>query len=358
MKQQTTWQLGFFDQSERLKKLDELGDVLADLDRVVDFEIFRQLIENALAGEPRKSAAGRPALDVVFMFKTLILQRLFNLSDERAEFHINDSLSYQRFLGLSSNGAVPDYTSIWLFREKLTRAGIIKSLFDLFAQKLAERGLITKTGTIIDATIVEVPRQHNTRKENEIIKHGGVPEKWKTQPGRLCHKDVDARWKKKNGVSFYGYEDHTVCDVPSKFIRDYEVTDASVHDSRPASRLITNGNRGEDLFADSAYKSAEFDAWLAECGVHSHVHDKAARGHPLPEGKRALNRLKSKIRCLIEHIYGCMENSMGGIFLRTIGIKRARTGIGLMNLTYNMLRLVQWVRLGLAPAWPCCAQKA
>ncbi|MDR2430273.1 MAG: IS5 family transposase [Puniceicoccales bacterium] len=351
----TEWQMGFFDRDERLAKLDKLGYILVDLKRIVDFEIFRPLLAGALEKKQNSTNGGRPALDPIFMFKILILQRLYNLSDERVEFQINDRLTFQRVLGLDINSPVPDYTSVWLFREKLTASGVIKQLFDLFTEKLSERGLIQKGGTIVDATFVEVPKQRNTREENEMIKEGKTPSEWEKKPQKLSHKDVDARWAKKNKATYYGYINHLLGDAPSKFMRDYIVTNASVHDSQCGSQLIGEKNEGENGFGDSAYKSAEMDAHLVSCKVNNFIHEKVRRGHPLSEKSKETNRKKSGVRCLVEHIFGCRENSMGGIFLKTIGIERARTGIGLMNLAYNMLRLVQLRRLGRAPNWPCPA---
>ena len=157
----SSYQPSFFDESERYIKLDKLSDPLAELSVRVDFEIFRDKLE-AVFEKPRRSNAGRKPLDVVFMFKILILQRLYNLSDEQVEFQINDRLSFCRFLGLPLGGSSPDFTTVWRFREALVKAEAVKPLFDLFVGKLAEQGLITREGSIVDASFVEVPRQRNS----------------------------------------------------------------------------------------------------------------------------------------------------------------------------------------------------
>jgi IS5 family transposase len=174
----------------------------------------------------KKSAARRKAYGGVFMFKILILQRINNISDEKAEFLINDRHSFQRFLGLRLGSTVPDFSTVWLFREALTKAGVIKSLFVPFGAMLEKQGVITKAGSIVDASFVEVPRQRNTKQENEMIKTCKVPGDWAKQLRKLCQKDTDARWTKKNNETFYGYKNHGRADAESVIITDYTVTDA------------------------------------------------------------------------------------------------------------------------------------
>jgi IS5 family transposase len=351
----TGYQMGFFDQSERLARLDKLGDILPRMDRMIDFEMFRAPLEKGL-GRERRSAAGRPPLDSVFMFRILLLQRFYNLSDEQTGYQINDRLSFQRFLGLGVNSPVPDYSTVWRFREALTNTGAIKPLFDLLAQKLVEHGVMAREGSIVDATMVEVPRQRNSREENKMIKEGKIPPAWEKQPRKLCQKDIDARWLTKNGVDYYGYKDHVLGDLETKLIRDYAVSEASVHDSQLLPELVNETHRGAALLGDSAYKSVRTDAWLETIGVKNFIHDKAARNRPLPPWRIALNRLKSRSRGLVEHIFGCMENSLGGPALEYIGKARVATGIGLTNLAYNLLRLLQLHKLGRATSWPCHAR--
>lgn len=344
-----TYQPSFFDEADRLAKLTKLKDPLEALKLHIDFEVFRPQLE-AVFNKEKKSAAGRKPYDVVLMFKILILQRLYNLSDEQAEFQINDRHSFQRFLGLHLGSAVPDFSTVWLFREALTVAEVIKPLFDTYGSILEKQGVVTKVGTIVDASFVEVPRQRNTREENKMIKEGQTPPAWESLPHKLSQKDLDARWTKKNAETFYGYKNHIRADAGSAIITDYKVTDAAVHDSQPLPDLIGPQNKDENLFADSAYKSAKTDAQLAELGIKNYIHEKGSRNHPLNNLQKEFNRLKSQIRCHVEHIFGCVENSMGGPELEYIGLPRISTGIGLTNLAYNFLRHVQLIKLGRAPA--------
>lgn len=341
-------QFGFFDEAERLERIRKIHDPLFELAQFIDFEIFRPTLTEAFAKlqTERKSPAGRKPLDPVFMFKILILQRNQNLSDPQVELQILDRSTFRGFLGICGERDVPDFTTVWRFRDALVKTDAIKPLFDAFGAQLEAQGLILKAGTLVDATFVEVPRQRNTREENETIKRGEIPEDWKANPRKLCQKDTDARWVKKNEVVYYGYKNHVKADAGSKLITDYTVSDASVHDSQRLETLVTERNRGESLFNDSAYKSQKFDEWLRALGIANYGHLKGSRSHPLSELEKSINKLKSKVRSAVEHIFGFMENSMGGPRLEYIGQKRISAGIGLSNLTYNMRRYVQLVKRG------------
>ena len=154
-------QPGFFDIDDRLKRLSDLGDQLETFRSAVDFELFRPELNAALSYTDR-TVGGRPPFDPVLMFKILVIQATNNLSDERAEFLINDRLSFMRFLGLGLEDRVPDARTIWLFREKLTTAGAIKRLFEQFDARLRQAGYIAMSGQIVDASLVAAPRQRNT----------------------------------------------------------------------------------------------------------------------------------------------------------------------------------------------------
>ena len=168
----------FFDESKRLAAFSRLSDPLEELGKLIDFEMVREVLTEAMRKSDRKSPAGRKPLDVILMFKALIIQRLFKLSDEQLEFQITDRLSFIRFLGLHIGETIPDYTSFWGFREALVEKGLERELFEMFSTKLEAEGVFAKTGSIIDATIVEVPRQRNSREENERNKAGVVPAEW------------------------------------------------------------------------------------------------------------------------------------------------------------------------------------
>ena len=330
-------QRGFFDEQDRLEKLSRQGDPLERLDAAVDWEMFRPQLRKCFKKEP-KGPGGRPAFDYVMMFKVLILQRLYNLSDEQMQYQILDRLSFQRFLGQGLHSEVPDEKTIWLFREVLSKKGMIEKLFDRYRAHLVKKGLITNKGSIIDASFVEVPRQRNSREENAMVKEGKVPEDWKDEPSKLRQKDTDARWTKKNEQTYYGYKDHVKVDRNSKLITTYEVTDASVHDSQVVVELLEKQDADTELYADSAYRSAQIEQTLQKRRVRSRIHEKAHRNRPLTKAQMKSNRAKSRIRARVEHVFAQITKSMNGFCIHCIGILRARSIIGLINLAYNILR--------------------
>ena len=168
-------QIGFWDESLRLEKLSQLGDSLERLNNAINWEVFRPTLNKVFKKEA-KGAGGRPPFDYVLMFKILVLQRIYNLSDDQAEYQINDRMSFMRFLGLHLGDRVPDAKTIWLFRDALTKANIMRELFDVFNKQLEDAHLITRTGTIVDATFVDAPRQRNSKDENKERRAGNIPE--------------------------------------------------------------------------------------------------------------------------------------------------------------------------------------
>lgn len=328
-------QPGFFDFEERLYKIDRNGDPLSRISSAVDWEIFRPELESARC-KPKKSTAGAKPYDVVLMFKILILQSLYNLADEALEFQILDRHSFCRFLGLHLCSKVPDATTVWRFREDLITAGIIGTLFEKFDLHLREKGFEARKGQIVDASIVNVPKQRNSREENEQIKAGVVPADW--QQNKKRQKDTDARWTKKNGKSYYGYKNHIAVDVKHKLIRGYAVTDAAVHDSNVFEQLLDKTNTSRDVWADSAYRSERKLGYLAEEGYREHIQRKGCRNRKLTERELSGNRTRAKVRSRVEHIFGVQAQRAGNLVLRTIGIARARAKIGLRNLAYNLDR--------------------
>jgi len=343
-------QPGFFDADKRLAALSKKGDPLEVMSALVPWESFRADIE-AVALTPevaKKSQAGRKPFDAILMFRMLILQSLYNLSDEQIEYQVRDRMSFTRFLGLEFEDDVPDGTTLWLFREKLAQAGLVEKLFERFNQHLNAKGYIARGGQMVDATLVPVPKQRNSREENETVKRGETPSEWEEKPAKNRQKDKDARWTKKHGKSFFGYKNHVNADKAHKLIWDYEVTDAAVHDSRAMEKLLDKANTGKEVFADSAYRSAEIEEKLAARGFRSRICVRGTRGHPLSAAAQAANRAKSRIRARIEHVFGAQQTAPGGRIVRTIGIVRARAKIGLQNLVYNVRRLITLERMAAA----------
>lgn len=328
-------QAGFFDLRERQKKLLATRDFLDRVNRFVAWESFRPVLDKALK-RSMGDKGGRPPFDPVSMFKILVLQALYNLSDEQTEYQILDRQSFMMFLGLQMHDDVPDARTIWLFRETLRQAGAVEQLFARFDAMLDAQGFAASGGQIVDATFVEAPRQRNSRDDNAVIKDGAIPEDWSDK--KKAHKDTDARWTKKNGVAFYGYKNHANVDRKHKLIRKYKVTDASVHDSQKLDDVLDPHNDSNDVWADSAYRSEGQEQRLKEKGYKSHIHERSCRGKPLTPEQETANTERSRVRVRVEHVFGHIETAMNGCHVRTVGKLRADAKIGLENIAYNISR--------------------
>jgi IS5 family transposase len=336
---------GLFDEQFNSEQLSNKGNPLESISKVIDFEMFRPLLEAKLLNKDKKNNAGAKPFDVVLMFKILLLQRYYGLGDKQVEYQIIDRTSFKRFLCLETGDKVPDEKTVWAFREQLTRTGLVDELFGQFIGYLESNGLIFNEGQIIDASFTIAPRQRNTREENQQIKNGQGKDLWNDKPHKKSHKDIDARWTKKNNENYYGYKNHAKVDAKSKFIKTYIVTDASVHDSQALDALLNEKDKDQSLYADSAYTGEDQENVITKYEMKNEVHEKAYRNRPLTEVQIANNKIKSKTRVRVEHVFGFMEQSMNGLFLRCVGLVRATGIIGLINLTYNLFRFEQIKRL-------------
>ena len=363
-------QAGFWDLDERYQRLSAVGDPLEKLNAIIPWPVFEKPLAKALKRSDG-SKGGRPPFPAVLMFKILVLQALYNLSDDQAEFVIQDRLSFMRFLGLSLSQKVPDAKTIWLFRESLVRAGAIDNLFARFDKHLSKSGYLAplggaslacramKGGQIVDATIIQAPRQHNSQNEKATIKVGEIPEGWKDKPAKLAQKDRDARWTVKYSkakqptetptsaatrqhdiaIPMFGYKNHAGIDRVHGFIRGWTVTSASANDGAQLRNVVAKDNTASTVWADSAYRSKTNEEWLERNGLTSDIHQRKPKGKPMPEAMSRANGRRSKVRSAVEHVFARQKDKMK-LFIRTIGISRAKVKIGMANIAYNMLRYV------------------
>jgi IS5 family transposase len=347
-------QAGLFGLSDHLKRLSAHGDPLEELSRIIDFEVFRPTLVAALAyGNGAKG--GRPPYDPVAMLKVLVLAAQNNVSDARMEYLIRDRLSWLRFLGFDLGAPTPDANTIRLFREKLTEAGALDAVFTDFDRQLKEQGYLAMGGQIVDATLVAAPKQRNTQVEKDAIKEGKTAGAiWPDEPARAAQKDTDARWTLKFAkgrptpdgkpgidiaIPSFGYKSSISICRTFGFIRKCKVTDAARFDGRMLRDVVTSDNTASDVWADTAYRSQANEAWLKRQGRVSRIHRKKPRGKPMPERTAKANAAKSRVRARVEHVFARQKDQMG-LFIRTIGIKRAEAKITLTNLAYNMHRLI------------------
>jgi len=341
-------QLHLFGAKTQLEILTKLGDPLTKANQLIDWEIFRKPIEDAIRKDLTKG--GRPPYDAILMYKITMLQQWYDLADMQVEYQINDRLSFMRFLGLEIGDKVPDGNTIWDFKEALKTNNIDRKLFDTFNKLLEEKGIITHKGSIVDATFVTVPIRHTTKKDDEHLKKGeeleDLPAKCaerieksevKSQDNVVAQTDVDARWTKKGEESFFGYKNHVKCDSDSKIITAFSVTDASVHDSQEFVGLIDEKDR--DVKADSAYIGDYRDELLRLFpDVNVHVCSRAFRNKPLTEEEKVGNRVIARVRARVEHVFGYMTRFMAGVSSRVHGLGRVGRDVASKNLAYNLRR--------------------
>ena len=322
----------------QLERLSKLGDPLERVNAAIDWEIFRAPIRKRIRKEDY-SQGGRPPIDEIRIFKMSLLQDWNGLGDDNTEYLINDRLSFQRFLGMELGEKSPDAKTLWLFKEKMGKEGM-RELFDLFNEKLIALEIVKREGSLVDATFVNVPRQRNSRDENKTIREGSIPEEWQKPENvnKLEQKDSNARWTKKGNETHFGYKDHAKVDKESKIITDFSVTPANVHDVNEFEGLIDMNDK--EAWLDSAYASAEHIARIMEKypRIILHICEKGKRNTPLTDEQKESNRVKSKVRARVEHVFGYIARFMGGIYIRTIGIERAEREICGMNLAYNLKR--------------------
>jgi IS5 family transposase len=355
------WQRGFFDVDERLAALSRAGDPLERLASVIDFEAFRGELERALLRSDR-AKGGRPPYDAVLMFRLLVLQTLYTLSDEQAEYQVRDRLSFMRFVGLGLGDPVPDAKTLWLFREQLTRAGAIETLFARFDRLLRDAGYLAMGGQIVDATVVEARRPRLKGEEKAVVKGGGTPEGW--SKAKAAQIDKDGRWTLKRGrkrppkadervatelvVPCFGYKNHVTIDRRHGFVRRYTVTHAAAHDGAQLAAVLDPDNTASGVWADTAYRSQENLAMLARRGLVERLQRPKPRGKPMAPNVRRGNARRAKVRVHVEHVFAVQKRRLG-LVIRTVGKARAEAKLGLANLVANMLRLT-WFENRPAPA--------
>ena len=356
-------QPGFFDANERLKALSAAGDPLERLTQIIDFEVFRGELEAALSRSDR-ARGGRPPYDAVLMFKVLVLQTLYTLSDEQTEYQLKDRLSFMRFVGLALHDAVPDAKTIWLYREQLARAGAAEQLFARFDALLKAKGWLAMGGQIVDATVIEARRPRLSQAEKDTLRGGGTPADW--TPARRAQIDRDGRWTIKRGrkraapqaqgpkrqveiaVPVFGYKNHVGIDREHGFVRRYTITHAAAHDGGQLGAVLDRDNTASDVWADTAYRSAANLALLERRGLRPQFQRKKPRGKKMPAHIARGNATRARVRSRVEHVFAAQKCRLG-LLVRTVGIVRARVKIGLANLAYNFSRLA-WIQGRTAPA--------
>lgn len=272
----------------------------------------------------RDEGPGRAAWPVLVMFKALILQALYGLSERELEGALGDRLSFRRFVGLSLEDAVPDHTTLNRFRNGLAQAGLLEKLFSELDRQLDQAGMILRRGTMLDATLIEaVSTPPRTGREGQ------------ERPGR----DPDAAFAKRSGKpgSTYGYKAHVGVDEGSGLIRALITTPANVNDTTPADDLILGDEKV--VWADAAYHTHVRQSRLRQAGVKPRLMRRANKHHPdLPPRLKRYNRLIARRRAAVETTFATLKNRMGLRAIRYVGLAKASAQMLLAAMAFNLRR--------------------
>ena len=311
------------------------SDRLGKLSSVVKWYRFEKVLK-PVGGE---SETGRPAYPVLVMFKALLLQRLYALSDAELEDALYDRLSFRRFCGLGLEDAVPDHTTLCRFRNRLVETGTLEKLFVELDRQLDVAHLILRRGTMLDATVIETeasarPPRHDAE--------SGVPESADIRPAR----DPDAAFTRRKGKagSRYGYKAHVGVDEGSGLIRKVITTPANINDTEKADKLIS-GDEGRVL-ADSAYHTHKRELALREQGIGNGLMRRPNKHHPvLKPAARRFNRTVAGLRAAVETTFATLKRRMGLGTIRYVGLAKAAGQVLMAAIAFNMRR---WVTLATA----------
>lgn len=279
----------------RRTKVSKAVRTLSEIERLVDWGVLAQIV--SVLNKSGTVCGGRPPIGFEIKLKMLFLQYLFNLSDEELEDQVIDRLSFQKFVGLSYNEEIPDFTTIWKFKEALVKMGLMDEIFKAILSQLEGKGLIVRKGTMIDAIIIQSGNRPLSNKKREELE---------AKPSRQI--DTEARSTAKNGKKHFGYKGHVGVDVESKIIRKRTFTPANVHDSQEMEKLMSGDE--QSVWADKAYPREADKRAARKLGIYYGVLDKAKRGHGLSGKQKKLNKKKSRVRAAVEHPFGFMRKKL------------------------------------------------
>ncbi len=306
-------QPSFFDLA--IERRGAANRVLETITRVVDFTEPEQRV-GATYG-----AGGRPACRVGVLLRVMILQHLYGLSDPQAEEQLKDRLSFQKFVQLDAQEAVPDETTICRFRQRLIQCGLHEQLLDLVNRQLEARGYIVKRTTLVDATLVESSRK---RPDAQLAAQGLAP-------------DAEASYTRKYRQTFYGYKAHISSDGEHQLIRTAVITTAKTQDAHVFERIAPTDTQA--IYGDKAYDTKANQAWMRERGIRNGVEKKGAHHIKLTPRDHRNNRRKQRVRRHIERIFAHLKKWQYYRKVRYLGLVRNQLELTLKAVAYNLKRL-------------------
>jgi IS5 family transposase len=322
MRERESAQLSFADTVVSQLGGKRTGALLDQLDAAIDWEAMAQPVRAVY----RNADGGAPAVPAVMMLKIVMLQKWFHLSDPQAEEQLNDRVSFRRFVGLRGEEAAPDETTIVVFRNRLREADLDRKLFDLVNRSIAQRGLLLKEGTLVDALILEASKGRKTGVKDE-------------SGNDKTTRDPEASFTQKHGRSYHGYKGHVAADR-SGIVTDFDFSTASHHDSRYIDDLTKREKCA--VIADAAYADQDRRRRLEQKGVTAGIAFKRQRGQKeLPPILRKINRAIASIRSPVEHTMARLRK-WGAARARYRGERRNRFDFAMTLVAHN-LRRAMWL---------------
>lgn len=293
--------------------------------------------------------SGRPAYSGLVLFKMLLIGIWNNLSDERTELMVNDSLSAMRFCGLELEDAVPDHSTLSRFRTELTDKQAMDKLLQAINKQLEAHKVIVRGGVKVDASIIESPRRPKGKQTYQIAedrKEDQVPTEEKDKQSRSLKRlvgtgvDIEGRWLKKGGRSIFGFKQQTAVDQNGLVVGIHTIV-ANEHDSKGLKKLISKLPRkytSNGIFADKGYKTKKNDDLLKKNKIKNRIMHKAYRNTPLTPWQDTFNRIISKTRWVVERTFGSIKKWFGGRTTRYMGLAKTHTQHVLQAICYNLKR--------------------
>jgi IS5 family transposase len=294
-------------------KVTRTDKFLQDVLQLVDFSFTAKIHEQIHA-----AVEGRTPYDALRLFKILLLQQWFGLSDAAAEEQVYDRKSFQEFLGLVASDSIPDESTIGRFRKSLVDTKLDTVFFAEVLRQVESRGLKIDHGVSVDAMIVEVPKG---RKKKD----------------GTSSRDPEASFTKKNGRSYHGYKGHNATDTMGDFIVKTHTSTAKDHDSIHLDKVTDGAEKA--LFADSAYQNKAAKQEFRKQGRFYGVIEKAKRSHPLSGTQKAKNHQLSSVRCRVEHPFAEIRIRMR-FEARYRGLRKNEWHWRMVTAAYNLKRMV------------------
>lgn len=327
--------------------LDSMGEPLQILESKIDWKLIKNELDEAfleVARKQNKSDSGRPRIDVLKMFKILILQTLYNLSDREIEKGLANRLDFMRFVGIPIGSKPADEKTVWKFREELIEMKVLDKVFNKFNEQLKKMNLKVKQGVMIDSTIIETPRKHNDN-EKESLKQGNIPDSWNANINVKRQKDIDASWTRKKSY-YFGYRAHVIADR-NKLIKKVIIETAKVNDCLVLPQIL--GNEYKDtrtkVYADAGYDTKAVREYIENLNCIPRIPVQKRNNKPvLTSREKEFSKRTSKVRKFVEHIFANIKFRMNFYLIRTVGKLRALFKVTMACLIHNIQTSIRLTR--------------